>query len=72
MLGMFITGVSFITFTGYLFLYHSILILTAQTTWEQMRRPYISYLKHLPVGYNPFSKGAIKNIIEFFTPNTPK
>lgn len=71
---MFIIGVSFITFTGYLLLYHSLLLVTAQTTWEHMRRPYISYLKYLPIGYNPFSQGLINNIVEFFcrSDQTPK
>ena len=66
MAGMFLLDLGFIVFTGYLLLYHTFLVLTAQTTWEQMKRGGISYLRHLPVGYNPFSKGVVKNIGEFF------
>lgn len=56
----------FILFTSYLAIYHSILISTAQTTWEQMRRERITYLKYLPKGVNPFSKGFTRNWKSFW------
>jgi len=43
------------------------LIILGLTTWEQMRREKISYLKYLPKGYNPFSIGWKNNIKKFFT-----
>ena len=62
---LFLLNIGFIAFTGYLFLYHTLLITSGMTTWEHLRRSRISYLKYLPQGYNPFSKGCIKNISEF-------
>lgn len=41
------------------------LALTGQTTWEHLRRNSINYLKYLPAGYNPFSKGIIQNYQDF-------
>jgi palmitoyltransferase len=49
----------FVLFTGYLFIYHFMLVSSGLTTWEHMRRSKISYLNYLPTGYNPFSKGVV-------------
>jgi palmitoyltransferase len=56
----------FILFTGYLLIYHTMLIVSGITTWEHMKKDRITYLKYLPPGYNPFSHGPIQNIITFF------
>lgn len=55
-------SIGFICFTGYLGLYHSMLMATGMTTWEHMARPRITYLKYLKPGINPFSKGLVSNI----------
>lgn len=47
-------------------MYHTMLIMSGITTWEHMSRQRISYLKYLPAGINPFSKGIIQNIINFW------
>ncbi|XP_057289446.1 palmitoyltransferase ZDHHC12-B-like [Hydractinia symbiolongicarpus] len=44
---------------------HSYMMFTAQTTWEFMSRPRISYLKKFPTDYNPFDKGYIRNMLSF-------
>jgi len=56
----------FLLFTGYLGLYHTMLMMTGMTTWEHMSRSRITYLKHLKSGINPFSKGLLLNIYEFW------
>ena len=63
---LWVLSLGFIAFTGYLFLYHTLLIVTNQTTWEHMSRHRITYLKYLPAGYNPFSEGIIKNVVDFY------
>lgn len=50
---------------GLLWLCHSYMMCTAQTTWEFMSRPRISYLKKFPTDYNPFDRGYLKNILSF-------
>lgn len=50
---------------GLLWVCHSYMMFTAQTTWEFMSRPRISYLKRFPVDYNPFDQGYIQNILSF-------
>lgn len=55
-------SMGFILFTGYLGLYHTMLMVSGMTTWEHMARTRISYLKYLKPGINPFSKGPITNI----------
>lgn len=50
---------------GLLFLYHSYLMLTGQTTWEQASRHRIQYLKELPEMSNPFNEGVICNSLRF-------
>ena len=65
-----LTAIGFLAFTGYLFVYHCILITYGITTWEQMRKSRINYLKYLPPGYNPFSKGFWENWKYFFKEST--
>ncbi len=36
------------------------------TTWEQMRRHQITYLKHYPPGFNPFDLGFANNMRAVF------
>ena len=48
-----------------LFVCHSYMMFTAQTTWEFMSRPRISYLKYFPDDENPFDQGYFKNSIVF-------
>jgi hypothetical protein len=64
---MLLTSFGFLCFTGYLAIYHTMLIALSLTTWEQMKREKISYLKYLRKGYNPFSIGLINNFKKFFT-----
>jgi palmitoyltransferase len=59
-------SLGFCCFTGYLLLYHTMLVSCGITTWEHMRRIRISYLKYLPAGFNPFSKGIVHNWKHFF------
>ena len=63
-------SLGFCCFTGYLLLYHTMLVSCGITTWEHMRRMKISYLKYLPPGFNPFSKGIVQNWRLFFTEQT--
>ena len=60
----------FCCFTGYLFIYHTMLVSCGMTTWEHMRRTKISYLKYLPPGYNPFSLGISQNWRKFLNEAT--
>lgn len=66
LLGLEIGAIGFLCFTGYLLLYHTMLIICGITTWEHMARSKITYLNYLPAGTNPFSKGVFQNIIDFF------
>jgi len=50
---------------GLLWICHSYMMFTAQTTWEFMSRPRISYLKKFPLDFNPFDRGYIRNILSF-------
>ena len=45
--------------------YHTYLMLTGQTTWEQVSRHRILYLKDLEVLINPFDEGCCKNVSVF-------
>jgi palmitoyltransferase len=47
--------------------YHTFLMLTNSTTWEQTRRRQITYLKDLPRDLNPFDLGWVNNVKQFFT-----
>ena len=64
-LGLMIFLIISLLVVGLLFLCHSYMMLTAQTTWEFMSRPRISYLKHFPEDENPFDLGYIKNMYGF-------
>jgi Uncharacterized protein containing DHHC-type Zn finger len=48
-----------------LWICHSYMMFTAQTTWEFMSRPRISYLKKFPDDYNPFHQGYLWNTLSF-------
>ncbi|KAG0560666.1 hypothetical protein KC19_9G003500 [Ceratodon purpureus] len=48
-----------------LFLFHSFLILTNQTTYELTRRRRIPYLRSLPDKVHPFSQGIDANLYSF-------
>lgn len=50
---------------GLLFLYHSYLMVSGQTTWEQASRHRIDYLKDLQDMSNPFDEGCCCNIARF-------
>jgi len=59
--------IAFITFlatlfTGLLLLFHSLLIVTNQTTWEYTRKDTLNYLRIYPKNFHPFSKGVLENI----------
>lgn len=45
--------------------YHTYLMLTGQTTWEQVSRQRILYLKDLEALVNPFDEGCCKNVSIF-------
>eukprot|EP00397_Hematodinium_sp_SG-2012_P017251 GEMP01017632.1.p1 GENE.GEMP01017632.1~~GEMP01017632.1.p1 ORF type:complete len:316 (+),score=46.15 GEMP01017632.1:54-1001(+) len=47
-----------------LFFYHMFLAFTAQTTWENIRRRSIDYLRDFPREVLPFSNGALDNLQE--------
>ena len=51
-------------------LYHLFLVLSAQTTWEHLARENITYLQPVPDGVNPFSRGLLTNLAEFFSRNS--
>lgn len=60
-------------FTFVLFVLHTFLILTNQSTWELSKKDRISYLKIYPSGFYPFSQGLIGNIkLIFFHGNKPR
>ncbi|CAM6104822.1 unnamed protein product [Calypogeia fissa] len=48
-----------------LLLFHTYLAFTNQTTYEKTRRKRISYLRAVPDGINPFSKGCTNNVQSF-------
>ena len=54
---------------GLLFLYHTYLMLTGQTTWEQASRSSITYFKDLQELYNPFNEGCCCNLVNFLCGN---
>ena len=45
--------------------YHTYLMLTGQTTWEQVSRQRILYLKNLEMFTNPFDEGCFENVSTF-------
>ena len=54
-----------IFFPSGLLVFHLNLMATNTTTWESARRDRISYLRALPDGVNPFSKGVWSNSAAF-------
>lgn len=44
---------------------HTLMAIYNITTWEQLRKPTISYFEGYPSTQNPFDKGKINNLIEF-------
>ena len=54
--------------TGLLFLYHSYLMFSGQTTWEQASRYRIPYLRDLESLSNPFDEGCCCNMARFVCP----
>ncbi|XP_062219865.1 protein S-acyltransferase 10-like [Phragmites australis] len=52
-----------------LWLFHSYIALTNQTTYEVARRKRIFYLRGVPDRVHPFSKGLIRNIYDFCSPS---
>lgn len=49
--------------TSLLALYHTYLMLTGQTTWEQASRISVLYLKN--INGNPFNQGCVRNVAAF-------
>ncbi|KAM3142319.1 hypothetical protein pb186bvf_005476 [Paramecium bursaria] len=60
--GMCCMSFGFMIFTGVLFFYHSMLIMTGQTTWEKTKRDKITYLNFYPKFYHPYNYGIIQNL----------
>jgi len=50
-----------------LWVFHSYLMLTNQTTWEVSKRRKISYLQELPEEVFPFDNGCMANVRQFWT-----
>ena len=60
-------------FVGFLFVFHSYLLLSGQTTWEVSSEQRVTYLRDLPRGSKPFDDGAIENArTACFPRKTPK
>ena len=51
-----------------LLVYHSYLILTNQTTWEQTSHQKINYLNVYPDKFLPFDKGPLLNVLDACCP----
>lgn len=50
--------------------YHSYLLMTNQTTWENTRERHIDYLNVYPDRYLPFDNGVLNNLEECCFPPT--
>ena len=61
--------VIFTLFVGLLFFYHSMLLVTGTTTWENTKAPSIDYMAVYPSGYEPFNEGVIANLKNAFFHN---
>ena len=60
---------AFCLFLGALLGFHSYLAATNQTTWEVSRRDHVPYLRNVPRGVAPFSRGsAWRNVPEMCCP----
>ena len=51
--------------TSMLFVFHTYLMISGQTTWEIASRFRISYLRDLDPPINPFDEGICLNIVHF-------
>ena len=49
-------------FVGFLFVFHSYLLISGQTTWEVSAETRVPYLRNLPRGCKPFDEGCEKNV----------
>ena len=49
-------------FVGFLFVFHSYLLMSGQTTWEVSAETRVPYLQNLPRGCKPFDEGCEKNV----------
>mmetsp|Transcript_34578 Transcript_34578/g.47917 ORF Transcript_34578/g.47917 Transcript_34578/m.47917 type:complete len:533 (-) Transcript_34578:223-1821(-) len=54
-----------VLFVGTLWIFHTYLAVTNQTTWELTRNHKISYLSNVPENVAPFSRGILTNLKEF-------
>ena len=50
------------TFVGFLFVFHSYLLMNGQTTWEVSVERRVPYLRDLPRGSKPFDEGVVVNV----------
>ena len=62
---VFVGAVLVCLFSSGLAMFHTYLVMTAQTTWECLSRQYIDYLQPFPSDVNPFSQGVRKNVMKF-------
>lgn len=62
----FFISIIFLFFVGLLFFYHTMLIATNTTTWENTKGPSIDYISIYPGGYEPFNRGIINNLKHTF------
>src|SRR5438552_1816274 len=69
---MTIMGFCFFFIPSGLFVYHTYLCMTNQTTWEASKRHKITYLMNLPYDVIPFDRGLFNNIVEFSTMTTTR
>jgi len=53
-------------FSGFLFVFHTYLVATGQTTWEVSREQSVRYLRDLPRGAQPFDEGCERNLNQVF------
>lgn len=56
----------FVLFVGLLFFYHTMLIMTNTTTWENTKGSTIDYISYYPLGIDPFDEGLCKNLHHTF------
>jgi len=56
----------FFLLTFILFVYHTYILCTGQTTWEHSQRDVIDFRKMYPKGFEPFNEGILRNLRGFF------
>lgn len=44
--------------------YHTVLLITNGTTWENTKATEIDYMKAYPLGHQPFSNGLVQNLLD--------